>query len=86
MLCILRHAKKNTKWKRFKVQKNYKFQFFTLSGLKLKRLLLDEKLFDWPPPSLRLAFPVGLPGVEPLGLLDLFIESLLLQRLPTGKP
>ena len=33
-----------------------------------------------------LAFPVGFPGVELLSLRDLFIDSLLVQRLPTEKP
>ena len=33
-----------------------------------------------------LAFPVGFPGVELLGLHDLFIDSLLVQLLPTEKP
>ena len=32
------------------------------------------------------AFPAGFPGVEPLGLHDLFIDSLLVQLLPTEKP
>ena len=34
----------------------------------------------------RWLFPVGFPGVELLCLHDLFIDSLLVKRLPTEKP
>ena len=50
-----------------------KIYFFFLDFLERKSICL-------------LAFPVNFPGVELLGLHDLFIDSLLVQWLPTEKP